>query len=47
MQTTGKKLLDRVRDTIRLKHYSICTEQAYVKRMIFAAPWAKIRKKSL
>src|SRR5438034_10909446 len=24
------KLLDRVRDTIRLKHYSIRTEQAYV-----------------
>ena len=27
-----KKLLDQVRDVIRLKHYSILTEQAYVKR---------------
>jgi len=25
-----KKLLDQVRDVIRLKHYSIRTEQAYV-----------------
>ncbi len=25
-----KKLLDQVRDTIRLKHYSIRTEEAYV-----------------
>jgi hypothetical protein len=25
-----KKLLDRVRDVIRTKHYSIRTEQAYV-----------------
>jgi hypothetical protein len=25
-----KKLLDQVRDAIRLKHYSIRTEQAYV-----------------
>ena len=25
MQTTDKKLLDRVRDTIRLKHYSVRT----------------------
>ena len=25
-----KKLLDQVRDVIRLKHYSICTEKAYV-----------------
>ena len=25
-----KKLLDQVRDAIRLKHYSICTEQPYV-----------------
>jgi len=24
------KLLDRVRDTIRFKHYSLCTEQVYV-----------------
>ncbi len=38
MQNTDKKLLDRVRDTIRLKHYSIRTEEAYVnwiKRYIF------------
>ena len=38
MKTTGKKLLDRVRDVIRLKHYSIRTEEAYVnwiKRYIF------------
>lgn len=36
--TTPKKLLDRVRDVIRLKHYSIRTEQAYtdrIKRYIF------------
>ena len=26
----GKKLLDQVRDVIRLKHYSIRTEQSYV-----------------
>jgi hypothetical protein len=25
-----RKLLDRVRDVCRLKHYSLCTEQAYV-----------------
>jgi len=25
-----KKLLDRVRETIRVKHYSIRTEEAYV-----------------
>ncbi len=25
-----KKLLDQVRDAIRVKHYSICTEEAYV-----------------
>ena len=30
MESTNKKLLDRVRDAIRLKHYSIRTEQAYV-----------------
>ena len=30
-----RKLLDRVRDAIRLKHYSIRTEQAY-------ADWIKI-----
>ena len=38
MKPTSKKLLDRVRDTIRLKHYSIRTEQSYVnwiKRYIF------------
>jgi integron integrase len=38
MSERPKKLLDRVRDVIRLKHYSIRTEQAYVdwiKRFIF------------
>ena len=32
-----KKLLDQVRDVIRLKHYSIRTEKAYVNwiRVIF------------
>ncbi|MCJ7700740.1 MAG: phage integrase N-terminal SAM-like domain-containing protein [Anaerolineales bacterium] len=30
MNPKPKKLLDRVRDTIRLKHYSIKTEQAYL-----------------
>jgi len=30
MRVKSKKLLDQVRDTIRLKHYSIRTEQAYV-----------------
>ena len=30
MEPTSKKLLDQVRDAIRLKHYSIRTEQAYV-----------------
>jgi integron integrase len=30
MKPTCKKLLDRVRDAIRVKHYSIRTEQAYV-----------------
>lgn len=37
MELTSKKLLDRVRDAIRLKHYSIRTEQAYascIKRCI-------------
>ena len=29
MNTQPKKLLDQVRDAIRLKHYSIRTEQAY------------------
>jgi hypothetical protein len=28
------KLLDRIRNTCRLRHYSLCTEQAYVH-------WAK------
>ncbi len=38
MEPTRKKLLDQVRDAIRLKHYSIRTEQAYVnwiKRYIY------------
>ena len=38
MQRPPKKLLDQVRDAIRLKHYSIRTEEAYVnwiKRCIF------------
>ena len=38
MEPTPKKLLDQVRDAIRLKHYSIRTEQAYVtwiKRYIY------------
>ncbi len=38
MQPASRKLLDRVRDAIRLKHYSILTEQAYIhwiKRYIF------------
>ena len=38
MQKQQVKLLDRVRDKIRLKHYSIRTEQAYVswiKRYIY------------
>ena len=30
MEPTDKKLLDQVRDAIRLKHYSIRTEEAYV-----------------
>jgi hypothetical protein len=29
IEPTSKKLLDRVRDAIRLKHYSIRTEQSY------------------
>lgn len=36
-QSSGPKLLDRVRDRIRLKHYSLRTEQAYldwIKRFI-------------
>ncbi len=38
MQNTDKKLLDQVRDALRLKHYSIRTEEAYlnwIKRYIF------------
>jgi site-specific recombinase XerD len=38
MEQRPKKLLERVRDTIRIKHYAIHTEQSYVtwiKRYIF------------
>jgi hypothetical protein len=38
MEQRPKKLLDQVRDAIRLKHYSLHTEQSYVtwiKRYIF------------
>ncbi|NJL55430.1 hypothetical protein HC928_09760 [bacterium] len=31
MQPPPKKLLDRVRDAIRVKHYSYRTEQTYVQ----------------
>lgn len=31
MQPKPKKLLDRVRDAIRVKHYSYRTEQTYVE----------------
>jgi site-specific recombinase XerD len=31
METRPKKLLDQVRDTIRLKHYSYRTEESYVQ----------------
>jgi len=34
MDKPPKKLLDQVRDLIRLKHYSILTEQSYI-------PWIK------
>ena len=37
MNKQPKKLLDQARDTIRLKHYSICTEESYllwIKRYI-------------
>ena len=30
MTIKGRKLLDQVRDTVRLKHYSYRTEQSYV-----------------
>ena len=33
MEKRPKKLLDQVRDVIRLKHYSIRTEKAYVSRI--------------
>jgi hypothetical protein len=38
MEPTSETLLDRVRDTIRLKRYSIRTEQSYInwaKRYVF------------
>jgi len=38
MEPTDKKLLDQVRDAIRLKHHSIRTEEAYtnwIKRYIY------------
>ena len=38
MQTGKKRLLEQVRDKVRLKHYSLKTERAYVgwiKRYIF------------
>jgi hypothetical protein len=38
MESTPRKLLDQVRDAVRLKHYSIRTEQAHVnwiKRYIY------------
>ena len=31
MEQRSKKLLDRVRETIRRKHYSFRTEKSYVK----------------
>ena len=34
MKKKPKKLLDQVRDTIRLKHYSIRTERSYVDRRL-------------
>ena len=37
-QTTNKKLLDQVRDTLRLKHYALSTEESYllwIRRYIF------------
>jgi hypothetical protein len=36
--STQPRLLDRVRDRLRYKHYSLCTEQAYIhwiKRFIY------------
>ena len=30
METTPKKLLDQVREAVRLKHYAYRTEQSYV-----------------
>jgi hypothetical protein len=40
MEPTDRKLLDRVRDALRLKHYSIRTEEAYVN-WIRLAPTGK------
>jgi Phage integrase, N-terminal SAM-like domain len=34
MQTPPKKLLDQVRDAIRLKHYSHSTEETYVQWIV-------------
>ena len=31
MAVAPKKLLDRVRDSIRVRHYSIRTEEAYIR----------------
>ena len=38
MENRPRRLLDQVRDTIRLKHYSLSTEESYVtwiKRYVF------------
>jgi len=32
------KLLDQVRDVIRRRHFSICTEEAYTNWRVKAAP---------
>ncbi|QBG97919.1 recombinase [Xanthomonas oryzae] len=37
---SGPKLLDQVRDRLRVRHYSLCTEQAYlswIRRFILAS----------
>ncbi|MFM2304610.1 MAG: hypothetical protein RLZZ135_2022 [Cyanobacteriota bacterium] len=34
MQNPPKKLLDQVRDAIRLKHYSYRTEETYVQLIV-------------
>jgi len=44
MQQKPKKLLDRVRDAIRVKHYSYRTEQTYVDS---GAHWARLRIKDI